>query len=102
MAFFTFRQSNPGGFWSGPRFVVVEAENAKKANAFAVAKTGIYFNGVQIGFDCGCCGDRWSRVDDEDATDTPVIWGEDPVAGISGEDTATVFFTNGDIEKFNQ
>lgn len=26
----------------------------------------IYFDGVDKGFDCSCCGDRWSRLDEWD------------------------------------
>ena len=75
MAFFTFDQNNSGGSYDGDfRFIIIEAPHAGWANDVAVDH-GIYFDGCSRGLDCDCCGDRWSRVDDDDATDSPEIWG---------------------------
>lgn len=35
-------------------------EAASEDEAIERAKDVIYFNGVEKGFDCPCCGDRWS------------------------------------------
>lgn len=70
MSYFQFRQNNSGGHFIGTKLVFVQADNASQANDIA-QKHGIYFNGVADGIDCGCCGDRWHRVYDDDAQDTP-------------------------------
>jgi len=68
--FFLFRQNNSGGFFIPPaKFVIVEADNAKEANAIAL-EHGVYFNGVVLEIDCACCGDRFSRVEDYEAYDS--------------------------------
>jgi len=66
--FFEFRQNNSGGSFYindgrgiGPR-VWIEAEDANHANEIA-ERLGIYFDGVNDGMDCGCCGDRWYPAD---------------------------------------
>ena len=69
---YNFLQNNSGGHhhdieWSGPDdrggvegySVFVMAESASEANALAQEYSGVYFNGVQQGLDCECCGDRW-------------------------------------------
>ncbi len=59
---FHFSQNNSGG-----SFVVddklasrlfVQEENADRAVSFA-ENLGVYFDGVNQGRDCPCCGDRW-------------------------------------------
>lgn len=80
--YYRFKQNNSGGsFEYDPgkgitTDVIVEAENASQANEIA-EKIGIYFDGCETGDDCPCCGDRWGRVRDRDATPTPQIYGED-------------------------
>jgi|TARA_B100002003_G_C13868426_1_gene424756 hypothetical protein len=59
---FNFRQNNSGGVWYGPAMnVAVQADSADEANSIA-EQHGIYFDGVQTGSDCECCGDRWYGV----------------------------------------
>lgn len=79
MPFYTFQQNNSGGDYNRDRnvdkFVVVEgndiADIVDKADAI-----GIYFDGVDLGRDCECCGDRWSAPYDSDQlTATPKIYG---------------------------
>jgi hypothetical protein len=78
MAFFTFYQNNSGGVLIGPaKFVIVAADNADQANDTA-QDHGIYFDGCSSGIDCDCCGDRWHRASDYNATDTPMIYGTNP------------------------
>lgn len=66
--FYVFDQNNSGGYWDkvlGYK-VIIEAENPRQANKLAEVM-GIYFNGVENGEDCECCGDRWCEVDEYDA-----------------------------------
>lgn len=62
--FFEFSQNNSGGLFDiddergiGPK-VWIEAVDTEHANSRAVG-LGIYFDGVEDGSDCECCGDRW-------------------------------------------
>lgn len=80
MPFYQFRQNNSGGtFRTDPDrgisiYVIVEAIDYADANARA-NKIGIYFNGVDNGVDCSCCGDRWRKQTSFDAGDlTPMIY----------------------------
>lgn len=59
--FFTYRQNNSGGVWDGPEAIVVEAEDTDEANAIAQLH-GVYFDGLDTGKDCPCCGPRWTRA----------------------------------------
>jgi len=78
--FYHFRQNNSGGQFHFKKDrgitvnVIVEAVDAGHANSRATS-TGLYFNGVHDGSDCSCCGDRWDRVNEEDARDFPHIYG---------------------------
>jgi len=71
---YTYTQNNSGGYfdeveWSGHDDrggvdgfnVWVLALTAVEANALAEAYAGVYFDGVQRGLDCNCCGDRWYK-----------------------------------------
>ncbi len=73
MAWFTFRQNNSGGYYHGPQYVIVEAESSFSANTVA-QENDVYFNGINKGIDCHCCGDRWDRVHQGDGTDEPMIY----------------------------
>lgn len=68
MKFYVFQQNNTGGTWDKylGYVVIVEAENPEQANELA-EDMGIYFDGVNFGPDCPCCGDRWYEVDEDDA-----------------------------------
>lgn len=71
--FFTYRQNNSGGVFTGPaRVVVIEAPDAESANAIGET-LGLYFDGRG---DCNCCGDRWSKAYDDEGTDSPELYGE--------------------------
>lgn len=64
--FFCFDQNNSGGVFhindeQGISPIVwVEAFDVHEAIERA-KDIGIYFNGVQDGWDCECCGDRWNE-----------------------------------------
>lgn len=64
-----FRQNNSGGTFDVDQKkgigvdVYIEAFNADQANDHA-ERIGLYFNGVEDGPDCECCGDRWDPVSD--------------------------------------
>jgi hypothetical protein len=82
--YYRFSQNNSGGSFvindSVAHHVIIQAHSAQEANNRA-ASIGIYFDGCEKGRDCECCGDRWSaQWDDDDATDTPMIYGEPPGA----------------------
>jgi hypothetical protein len=77
MKFFEFRQNNSGGgFKTSPdldTWVFIEARDEDEANYFA-GRLGIYFDGVDNGKDCACCGDRWDRAYRGD--DVPSMYGD--------------------------
>jgi hypothetical protein len=66
MPFFSFRQNNSGGSFDTDskvcQFIFIEAKDSDKADRIAT-DLGIYFNGVDEGQDCSCCGDRWHPAD---------------------------------------
>ncbi len=76
--FYEFHQNNSGGSFEiddergiGPR-VWIEAETLDQAISIALG-IGLYFDGVDIGTDCPCCGDRWHRPWCDDGKDAPKI-----------------------------
>jgi hypothetical protein len=60
--FYEFTQNNTGGSFVTDFQVchrlLIEANSAEEANIKAESM-GVYFNGVDEGYDCPCCGDRW-------------------------------------------
>lgn len=73
MSWFTFHQNNSGGYFKGPAAVViVQAPSGARAIQIA-ASHGVYFNGVALGLDCDCCGDRWDDLPERG--EQPVIDG---------------------------
>lgn len=76
MPYFTYHQNNSGGAYKGSaEYVIIEADNAEEANCIA-EENGLYFNGCATGQDCPCCGDRWIKAYDYDATDQPKIYSD--------------------------
>ncbi len=82
---FYYTQNNSGGAydypeWSGPEDlggvfaaydwqdqqvdVWVMAESTDKADELVQKYAGVYFDGIESGMDCECCGDRWYRADE--------------------------------------
>jgi len=60
--FYEFEQNNSGGsFVVNERIchrIIIEAETEQQAIQKA-EQLGCYWNGVEEGLDCPCCGDRW-------------------------------------------
>lgn len=67
--FFEISQNNSGGSFDVDSKVChrlfIEAESEKEANLIA-EDLGCYWNGVDEGYDCPCCGDRWYRSSEVD------------------------------------
>lgn len=57
-SFGTFDENTEKGIGTD---VIIEAHSAQDANKRA-KKIGIYFDGVDKGIDCPCCGDRWYKA----------------------------------------
>jgi len=97
--FYTYRQNNSGGSFvydeerSLAQYVIVEADSIAEANERA-EMLGIYFDGVDDGYDCECCGDRWYRADTYDESETPTIYGQ-PVEEYLGTRYAKMFQEEG-------
>lgn len=74
MKYYKFSQNNSGGTFDtidenvGAHTVVIQAESEKQANKIAES-LGIYFDGCDSGSDCSCCGDRWYRTGDHEASE---------------------------------
>ena len=66
--FFQYDQNNSGGsFITNDKVchrLFIEAPDEEAAERIALS-LGVYFNGVERGIDCSCCGDRWSNWSDE-------------------------------------
>lgn len=68
--FYEYEQSCSGGWFESPAIkVFIEARDNLIADELAYDEYGIYFDGVDAGMDCACCGDRWCKAD----TDTVSI-----------------------------
>lgn len=96
--FYEFRQNNSGGSFRTDLvagvsiFVSIEAIDYWHA-VYKAERIGLYWDGVDRGYDCSCCGDRWSKPWSEDGTEEPTIYGE----AISDPET-WVFKTGDDDE----
>jgi hypothetical protein len=102
MPFFQFDQNNSGGGFDIDQnvapIVVIEAADADDAQDKALV-LGIYFDGVNEGRDCECCGDRWySPEEGKETFDEEAIlkeWGWRKRSVQQGEAYAIVHFANG-------
>ncbi len=100
--FYTFHQNNSGGSFVHDNtrgiahYVIIEASNDDEANARA-EEIGLYFEGVEDGIDCECCGDRWNRANNfyPDKTSKPMIYSKE--AADSSEDYF-IHYADGRIE----
>lgn len=106
--FYTYIQNNSGGSFEIndelKHFVIIEADNGKEADSIA-EKVGIYFDGVENGIDCSCCGDRWDRASYEEGTNTPKIYGgeiQDVLNYSQPFKEAIIYYKNGKKEVFKR
>lgn len=78
MKFFEFSQNNTGGSFDVDdkltHRVLIEADTAEEATAKA-EELGMYWDGVENGMDCECCGDRWYRPWSDDGKVFPYRYG---------------------------
>jgi hypothetical protein len=81
--FYKYSQNNSGGYWNGPKNIIVEADSPEQADEIA-EQNGVYFNGCFTGQDCSCCSNRWSRAWG-DGDEKPEIY------GIASDDYVIVF-----------
>ena len=69
--FYNYNQNNSGGYFKEDKDrgigknVWIEADDVIQANAIAES-IGLYWDGVDIGEDCSCCGDRWTKLNEND------------------------------------
>jgi hypothetical protein len=102
--FYCFRQNNSGGSFDDDDnvcvVVFIEAMTAAEANEKAT-EIGIYFNGVENGSDCECCGDRWSETYEMGAIDKPMLYGRDVRTMYKDgfNDKCIIYRLNGEKEK---
>jgi len=99
--FYEYSQNNSGGSFDiddasgiGVR-VWIEATDDCHADSRAES-IGIYFNGIDGGMDCECCGDRWSRAWSGNDYDKPTF---DQKYGFMWHDTIYIHYMNGTIER---
>ena len=93
LKWYDFHQNNSGGPYAVNDkvdiWVFIQARTPSEANNLA-ERIGIYFHGCSSGYDCDCCGDRWSEQwNDEKGTDVPEKYGE-PLEGYSPSEQITV------------
>ena len=64
MNIYEFRQNNSGGSFdvndNVTHRVFIEAKD-KDAAIYKALTLGVYFDGVDEGIDCECCGNRWHK-----------------------------------------
>ncbi|WP_420492620.1 DUF7296 family protein [Paenibacillus larvae] len=80
----------------------MEADTAEQANAKAET-IGIYFDGVDKGIDCPCCGDSWVRNYGM-GTDEPEVYGKsvyEVKKGLFQESGTHLSFLDGSKEVVN-
>ena len=97
--FYTYRQNNSYGVFDE------KAENI-----------GLYFDGVEKGRDCPCCGDRWHKAYSLgygiEGTKEPEIWGHSVMDFLKQEVNADgslpwneeviIYYKNGKVEVFSE
>jgi hypothetical protein len=108
--FYTYSQNNSGGSFKVnsdvTQYVIIEADNHNDANEKAEF-IGLYWNGVDEGNDCECCGDRWFPSYAAAGTKKPEIYCEDPALHANafaktGEPYCHVYFLNGSKQTYSK
>jgi hypothetical protein len=93
MGWWCYGQNNSGGGFDEEAgySTYIRAPSASQADRIAI-KNGIYFNGVDNGPDCPCCGDRWSSA-----------WGDKPdYEDCTVAELAEKLVTNGELKYATQ
>lgn len=66
MSFYKWQQNNTGGiFVTNDKLchqIIIEADTEEESEQKAF-DMGVYYDGVESGDDCDCCGDRWYSPD---------------------------------------
>lgn len=100
--FYKFNQNNSGGSFDiddaqgiGPR-IWIEANDEQHAMNRAL-DIGLYFDGVDAGTDCECCGDRWSEP-----WEHKDMFEIDTKYDFNWWNCVYVHFINGQIERINK
>ena len=106
--FYTYSQNNSGGSFIGPHHVIVEADSARQANSIA-QDHDVYFDGVEFGDDCECCGDRWIPIEkDSEGTQSPMIFGDTDIQQTLNEyrtsdsRSAIVVYLDGSVDYYEK
>lgn len=79
--FYEFRQNNSGGSFHFDHnrgisvLVVIEAQDLREA-VYRAERLGLYFDGVEDGLDCECCGDRWYAPWKDEGSEVPSQYGQ--------------------------
>ena len=77
--FYELTQNNSGGSFEVneklAHLLFIEADSVEEACLFAES-LGCYWDGVDEGWDCDCCGDRWHRPWDNDGVTYPYEWSD--------------------------
>lgn len=102
--FYVYRQNNSGGSFDiddatgiGPK-VWIEANDMNHSIERAQS-IGIYFNGVEDGRDCVCCGDRWSKPWSDNGENLPKI---NDKYDFNWWNTVYIHYINGSIERITE
>jgi hypothetical protein len=82
MKWYQYTQNNSGGHMVVDErvsdYVLIQARNGAHADERA-EEIGIYFNGVDDGMDCECCGDRWyPQSGCQSGDESPMVYGREP------------------------
>lgn len=97
--YYTFFQNNSGGFFIGPaEIVIIEGDSIEEIIKIAL-DNDIYFDGVHLGKDCSCCGNRWETPNGDSVhwNRVPEIYGEPAheYKSLSGEKKIKIIHKDG-------
>lgn len=77
---YQFDQNNSGGSFEVDEMLChrlfIEAPNLESAIDHAES-LGVYFDGVDKGWDCECCGDRWYKPWSDEGMEFPLTCGQE-------------------------
>lgn len=97
--FFEFNQNNTGGSFDVDgklcHRLIIEEDDYRKAIKKA-EELGCYWNGVEDGLDCDCCGDRWYKPYSDRGIVIPYEY-----ASFTKADAEKITESYDDIESYN-